>query len=62
MHIDMVSYMHTYMHKYILFINTYIGKSSTINLDPFSPERFVMAGKGSRRGKKKGTVEMGEQW
>jgi hypothetical protein len=50
------------MHKYILFINTYIGKSSTINLDPFSPERFVMAGKGSRRGKKKGTVEMGEQW
>ena len=38
------------------------GASSTINLNAFSPGRFDTGAKSSRRGKKKGIVEVGEQW
>jgi glycine/D-amino acid oxidase-like deaminating enzyme len=38
------------------------GTSSTLNLQHFSPDRFDRAGAASRRGKKKGSVEVGEQW
>ena len=38
------------------------GVSSSINLTPFSPGRFDRSGSSARRGKKKGTVEVGEQW
>lgn len=38
------------------------GASTTINLNHFSPGRFDNTGKRDRRGKKIGTVEVGEQW
>ena len=38
------------------------GESSTIDLKSFSPERFDRSGRSARRGKKMGTVEVGEQW
>ena len=36
------------------------GASSSINLAPFNPARFMAQAKG--RGRKKGTTDVGEQW
>ena len=38
------------------------GANTTLNLQHFSPDRFDRSGAASRRGKKKGSVEVGEQW
>ena len=38
------------------------GESTTINLKAFAPGRFEQSASKSRRGKKKGTMEVGEQW
>lgn len=38
------------------------GESSTINLKAFAPGRFGLGASSSKRGRKKGTVEVGEQW
>lgn len=39
------------------------GVSTTVDLSPFSPSRFIQTSRGeSHRGRKKGSMEVGEQW
>ena len=38
------------------------GKSSTVDLSSFDPARYMVASKGSKRGRKMGRQEVGEQW
>lgn len=38
------------------------GVSTTLDLKSFAPDRFDRSGRNTRRGKKMGTVEVGEQW
>ena len=38
------------------------GKSTVVNLAPFSPSRFLPRQQIGTRGRKKGNVDVGEQW
>jgi glycine/D-amino acid oxidase-like deaminating enzyme len=38
------------------------GSCNAIDLSPFKPARFSTVGSTGRRGRKKGSMEVGEQW